>query len=181
MKGPTTHPLASQSLNPHQQLDVAATRVIFPSGTIDPWHALGVTNSTPLANPLEGPCYILGTAHCADMHAPAASDPPSLTWARESIAAAVARWVKIGHHKQTVAKAVESVLGTAEDAEPKGGAVFAASSAPPTLLLVLGSLCLGALVGAAVSMLAVGRRRLREGMSHLPVAGGQLAAPLLDI
>lgn len=63
-------------------------------GTIDPWHALGVTNSTPpLPQPTEHPLYILGTAHCNDLYAPANSDPQSLTDARNTIAQQVSAWL----------------------------------------------------------------------------------------
>ena len=72
---------------------IDATNVVFPSGTIDPWHALSVTNITSLAQPSERSVYILGTAHCNDLYAPANSDPPSLTEARQLIAANVAAWL----------------------------------------------------------------------------------------
>jgi len=76
-------------------LNVAATNVLWPSGTIDPWHALGITNSTgTLPQPSERPVYIEGTAHCADLYAPNAySDPQSLTDARQIIANQVAAWL----------------------------------------------------------------------------------------
>ncbi len=38
---------------------------------------------------------IEGTSHCADLHAAAASDPPSLTAAREQIKALVNAWLKV--------------------------------------------------------------------------------------
>jgi hypothetical protein len=69
------------------------TTFISP-GTIDPWHALGVTNSTPpMAQASEHNLYILGTAHCNDLYAPASSDPQSLTDARNTIAKQVAEWL----------------------------------------------------------------------------------------
>ena len=75
--------------------DVAidGTDIVFPAGTIDPWHALGVTNTTVLPQPTEQALYMLGTAHCADLYAPANDDPASLTSAREVIAAQVSAWV----------------------------------------------------------------------------------------
>lgn len=73
---------------------IAGTNIVFPSGTIDPWHALGVTNYTqPLPQPSEVKVYIEGTAHCNDLKAPASSDPPSLTYARQVIAANVNSWL----------------------------------------------------------------------------------------
>jgi len=73
---------------------IDATNVIFGAGTIDPWHALGITNYTgSVAQPTEYPVYILGTAHCNDLYAPSNSDPESLTVAREVIANQVAKWL----------------------------------------------------------------------------------------
>ena len=75
-------------------VNIAGTNILFPSGTIDPWHSLGVTNSTPaLSQESEKPVFILGTAHCADLYAPANSDPQSLTDARLVIANTVSEWL----------------------------------------------------------------------------------------
>lgn len=75
---------------------IAGTNILFPSGTIDPWHALGVSNTTAkLPQTSETPVYIEGTAHCADLYKPANSDPASLTFARQVIAKTVAEWVKL--------------------------------------------------------------------------------------
>ena len=69
------------------EVHIEGTNILFPSGTIDPWHALGVTNSTRFNSNLnEVPVFILGTAHCNDLYAPNAdTDPASLTQAREVI------------------------------------------------------------------------------------------------
>jgi hypothetical protein len=75
-------------------IHIDATNVIFPSGTIDPWHALGVSNVThPLPEISEKKLYIEGTAHCNDLYAPANSDPASLTYARQVIADQVRQWM----------------------------------------------------------------------------------------
>ena len=39
---------------------MAGSNILFPSGTIDPWHALGVTNATSSSLPqtTEEPLYI---------------------------------------------------------------------------------------------------------------------------
>lgn len=75
-------------------LAIGATDSVYPHGTIDPWHALGVTNSTaPLPQPSAHPVYILGTAHCRDMYAASPSDPPALTQARAVIDKRVAEWL----------------------------------------------------------------------------------------
>jgi hypothetical protein len=73
---------------------IGATNIAFSSGTIDPWHALGVTNSTGTNVASEVPIYIEGTAHCADLYAASWDDPPSLTNARSTIDALVAQWLQ---------------------------------------------------------------------------------------
>ena len=68
---------------------------MFATGSIDPWHALGTYNDTiPLVQTSEIKDYILGTAHCKDLYAPAANDPESLTYARSIIADNVAKWLQ---------------------------------------------------------------------------------------
>ncbi|KAH9114601.1 hypothetical protein AeMF1_011332 [Aphanomyces euteiches] len=75
-------------------LGITVDNVVFPSGTIDPWHALAVQNSTKLATSTSHPIFIEGTAHCADMHARnSTTDSGHLVWARKQIAAAVASYV----------------------------------------------------------------------------------------
>ena len=58
------------------------TNVIYVHGSIDPWHALGLTNST---DPKMPTIYIEGTAHCANMYEPQPNDKPQLKDAREKI------------------------------------------------------------------------------------------------
>lgn len=75
--------------------NIDATNIAFSAGTIDPWHALGVTNYTSsLPQSTEYPVYILGTAHCNDLYAPANSDPTSLVNAREVIADHISKWLQ---------------------------------------------------------------------------------------
>ncbi len=74
---------------------IDVTNVVFTSGTIDPWHALGVTNYTQtLPQPSSIPAYILGTAHCADLKAPKEGDPESLDQARAVVRDNVHKWVQ---------------------------------------------------------------------------------------
>lgn len=63
-------------------LNPATTNVLFIHGSIDPWHALGLTNSTNKRLPT---IFIEGTAHCANMYEPSESDLPQLTEARKKI------------------------------------------------------------------------------------------------
>ncbi|XP_015607074.1 putative serine protease K12H4.7 [Cephus cinctus] len=71
------------------QLDVS--NVVFVHGSIDPWHALGMINST---NPQAPSIYINGTAHCANMYPPSKEDPPQLTQAREEVGRLIGEWLK---------------------------------------------------------------------------------------
>uniref|UniRef100_A0A224Z7T1 Thymus specific serine protease n=1 Tax=Rhipicephalus zambeziensis TaxID=60191 RepID=A0A224Z7T1_9ACAR len=68
----------------------AVHNVTFPNGSIDPWHALGVTKD--LARDVTA-IFINGTAHCADMYPPSEHDVPELTRAREQIEYLVGKWV----------------------------------------------------------------------------------------
>ncbi|CAG2119239.1 unnamed protein product [Medioppia subpectinata] len=57
-------------------------KVLFPNGSIDPWHALGVTKDL---NQYSKALLINGTAHCADMYPESQKDPKELTEARNQI------------------------------------------------------------------------------------------------
>lgn len=63
-------------------LNPSTTNVLYVHGSIDPWHALGLTNST---NPKTPTIYITGTAHCANMYEPKDTDIESLKQARIGI------------------------------------------------------------------------------------------------
>lgn len=88
-------PQASWINQEYGDVHIAGTNIAFPSGTIDPWHALGVTNATAslLPQSTEHSVFIEGTAHCNDLYAPASSDPQSLTNARQQIAQLVTQWL----------------------------------------------------------------------------------------
>ncbi|KAI1297164.1 putative serine protease K12H4.7 [Halotydeus destructor] len=60
------------------------SRVIFPNGSIDPWHALGITANTQVGWKSQA-VYINGTAHCADSYPSSSDDLAQLTEAREQI------------------------------------------------------------------------------------------------
>lgn len=64
--------------------------VTFPNGSIDPWHALGITRD--ISEEVTA-IYINGTAHCADMYPPSPEDTPELTEAREKIEYLVGKWI----------------------------------------------------------------------------------------
>ena len=56
--------------------------IVFPNGSIDPWHALGILQSVNLYTTA---IFIEGTAHCANMYPPREEDPQDLINARELI------------------------------------------------------------------------------------------------
>lgn len=63
-------------------LNPNTTNVIYVHGSIDPWHALGITASNDSKLPT---IYIQGTAHCANMYEPKDTDFPQLKEARNKI------------------------------------------------------------------------------------------------
>ena len=68
-----------------------ATNIVFPNGSIDPWHALGITQSMSESLPA---IYIDGTAHCANMYPPAPKDPQGLVDARTRITELIGTWLE---------------------------------------------------------------------------------------
>lgn len=72
-------------------LGIKISRVIFPNGSIDPWHALGVLKDL---SPDAQAIYINGTAHCANMYPATPDDPPQLTQARIEISNTIGRWLQ---------------------------------------------------------------------------------------
>jgi hypothetical protein len=71
-------------------LDIKVTRVVFPNGSIDPWHALGELTEQTEESPT---VYINGTAHCADMYPSWSRDPDSLNSARAQIESLLTKWI----------------------------------------------------------------------------------------
>lgn len=93
--GWTADPAIAYTNTKYGATDIDVTNVVFTSGTIDPWHALGVTNYTKtLPQESSIPAYILGTAHCADLKAPKEDDPESLKQARVVVADNVRKWLQ---------------------------------------------------------------------------------------
>ncbi|XP_017470592.1 PREDICTED: putative serine protease K12H4.7 [Rhagoletis zephyria] len=74
--------VVSQTNKYYGALKPNTTNVLYVHGSIDPWHALGLTKSK---NPKQPTIYIEGTAHCANMYEPAKTDPPQLVEARNKI------------------------------------------------------------------------------------------------
>jgi len=75
-------------------VNIQGTNTALVAGTIAPRHALGVTNyTTTTLQESEVPVYILGTAHCNDLYAPASSDTADLVEAREKIGIELEKWL----------------------------------------------------------------------------------------
>eukprot|EP01137_Pigoraptor_chileana_P008562 Opistho-2@55570 len=70
--------------------NVVATNILHVHGTIDPWHALGVTASN---DPKQPAILITGTAHCANMRLAKDSDIPALVAARNATSAQITAWL----------------------------------------------------------------------------------------
>lgn len=64
-------------------LKPTTTNVLYVHGSIDPWHALGLTSTSK--NQPQPTIFIQGTAHCANMYEPSDNDFPQLKKAREAI------------------------------------------------------------------------------------------------
>ena len=70
---------------------LSAKRVVLVNGSIDPWHAMGVTES---AEPDRPAIFINGTAHCANMYPARPEDLPELTAARQEIGRLIGQWLQ---------------------------------------------------------------------------------------
>ncbi|KAI4469655.1 protease s28 pro-x carboxypeptidase-related [Holotrichia oblita] len=73
-------------------LNIDVTNVVFVHGSIDPWHALGITQTQRQAAPA---IYIEGTAHCANMYPKAVDDPPQLNAARVEVLELIDSWIRL--------------------------------------------------------------------------------------
>jgi len=71
-------------------LDIQVSNVAFVHGSIDPWHALGITATK---NSGMEAIFIEGTAHCANMYPARKDDPVSLKAARKRIGQLIAKWL----------------------------------------------------------------------------------------
>ncbi|KAK2575849.1 hypothetical protein KPH14_007223 [Odynerus spinipes] len=72
-------------------LKLEVSNVVFVHGSVDPWHALGITTSL---SPKATAIYINGTAHCANMYPPSEHDPPQLKAARAQVGQLIDEWLK---------------------------------------------------------------------------------------
>ncbi|XP_043221434.1 putative serine protease K12H4.7 [Amphibalanus amphitrite] len=68
-----------------------AKRVVLVNGSIDPWHAMGIIESSDPDRPA---IFINGTAHCANMYPAREEDLPGLTAARQQIGELIGKWLQ---------------------------------------------------------------------------------------
>ncbi|XP_037068422.1 LOW QUALITY PROTEIN: putative serine protease K12H4.7 [Pollicipes pollicipes] len=66
-------------------------RVVLVNGSIDPWHAMGLTESADDQRPA---IYINGTAHCANMYPARPEDLPDLVSARQRVGDLIGQWLQ---------------------------------------------------------------------------------------
>ncbi|XP_032400936.1 thymus-specific serine protease isoform X1 [Xiphophorus hellerii] len=71
--------------------DIQSSRIVFPNGSIDPWHALGITADITAELPA---VFIKGTAHCANMYPARSQDLPQLSEARDHVFLLLQQWLK---------------------------------------------------------------------------------------
>jgi serine protease 16 len=101
---PYSGPEVERSNTQYGDRNIASVNTSLPNGSADPWHALGVVNSTDgFFNSCDGnPCekqqlkatdyavFLDGTSHCRDMFSPASPDAPvrdpeAVKWAHGTI------------------------------------------------------------------------------------------------
>jgi len=105
------------------ELNIRGSRVIYVHGSVDPWHALGITETrtkNTVSIYINGKANVcnsivthyctkygenvlfghwnrstvfLGSAHCANMYPPSPNDSPQLTEARTTIKTYLSKWL----------------------------------------------------------------------------------------
>lgn len=74
-------------------LDIQVDNVVFVHGSVDPWHALGITHGT--VGKYTQAIYINGTAHCANMYPSSDDDLPDLKQARKLIEIIIGQFINM--------------------------------------------------------------------------------------
>eukprot|EP01099_Mayorella_cantabrigiensis_P008264 TRINITY_DN766_c0_g1_i3.p1 TRINITY_DN766_c0_g1~~TRINITY_DN766_c0_g1_i3.p1 ORF type:complete len:204 (-),score=34.40 TRINITY_DN766_c0_g1_i3:72-608(-) len=70
--------------------DIQVSNVVFPDGSIDPWHVLALLDSDLPTSPS---IYMNGTAHCADLYPASPNDPVDLTNCRTQEINHISEWL----------------------------------------------------------------------------------------
>ena len=68
-----------------------ADRVVYTSGTVDPWHYLAVHHTIAPESPA---VFIPGMSHCQDLHSEAPSDTPQLKAGRQQAVQHIKQWLQ---------------------------------------------------------------------------------------
>ncbi|XP_026500280.2 putative serine protease K12H4.7 [Vanessa tameamea] len=84
--------VADSTNNCYGGLTIGVKRVAYIHGSVDPWHALGMTTTEEEDAPA---IFIKGTAHCANMYPPSASDSAQLLEARTEIRQYLELWLNL--------------------------------------------------------------------------------------
>ncbi|XP_064142701.1 putative serine protease K12H4.7 [Loxodonta africana] len=71
--------------------NVTGSKIIFPNGSFDPWHPLGITKDISKDLPA---VFIKGSVHCADTFEQKDIDSAELIHAREKIFRILRKWLK---------------------------------------------------------------------------------------
>ncbi|XP_003417941.2 thymus-specific serine protease-like [Loxodonta africana] len=71
--------------------NVTGSKIIFPNGSFDPWHPLGITKDISKDLPA---VFIKGAVHCADIYKQKDTDSAELIQAREKIFRILQKWLK---------------------------------------------------------------------------------------
>jgi len=142
-------------------LDIAGNNIVFSSGSIDPWSALGVTKDIEvMATDTETPLFIVGTSHCQDLKAPKSTDPPALTDARKVIAQQVNIFLSDSNKKSSSDDDDDSGLST-------GGMIGIATA---VIIVVIG--------GIIVGVFFAWKRTVKQNESATPYANS-IKSPLV--
>ncbi|XP_015174578.1 PREDICTED: putative serine protease K12H4.7 [Polistes dominula] len=72
-------------------LQLKVNNVVFVHGSVDPWHALGITTSL---GPEATAIFINGTAHCANMYPPSEHDTAELKATRARVGELINKWLQ---------------------------------------------------------------------------------------
>ena len=111
------------------------TRVLYPSGSVDPWRANSLTEDREFSHEWAPTMTVRGASHHAWTHPSAPTDQPSVVAARVAIARVVDRWTAQGpideKRRDVEDKTDEAVSGAVDEAVDEGvsGAVSVADEA----------------------------------------------------
>ncbi|CAH0716105.1 unnamed protein product, partial [Brenthis ino] len=84
--------VAAWTNNAYGALNIPTSRVVYVHGSIDPWHALGMTTTENNDSPA---IFIKGTAHCANMYPASDDDIANLIEARLEVQQYLDAWIDL--------------------------------------------------------------------------------------